>query len=65
MSDLSALARTEYGAQVVSRESNVYMHGFAKAIVAAWIAEFGTATPVRLVSRQWIGETCTGWELAA
>ena len=63
MSDTAT--RTEYGAQVVSRESNVHMKAFTKSAVAAWIAEYGTVTPVLLVSRQWAGETHSAWELAA
>lgn len=59
------MTRVEYGAQVISSGNNVYVHDFARAVVEAFIAEMGGVTPVRLVSRRWVGETHTGWELAA
>lgn len=58
-------ARVEYGARVVCPAAVVYVKDFNRAIVAAWIVEYGTVTPVNLVSRIWTGDVCGGWELAA
>lgn len=57
--------RIEYGAQIVSVSSPVYMKSFDKPTVDAWLLVYGVVTPVVLVVRVWNGETCTGWELAA
>ena len=57
--------RVEYGAQVVSSCNNVYVHDFVRAVVEAFITDFGDRTLIRLVSRQWVGDAHTGWELAA
>lgn len=53
--------RVEYGARLVSRAANVYVKDFDRAVVDAWLAEYGTVGPAHLVTRIWTGETHTGW----
>lgn len=57
--------RVEYGARVVCPAAVVYMKDFDRAVVDAWMGEYGAVTPVVLVVRVWDGDTHTGWELAA
>lgn len=56
--------RIEYGARLVSAASNVYVKAFDRAVVDAWLAEYGTVGPAQLVTRIWTGETHTGWVAA-
>lgn len=55
------ILRVEYGARLISRAANVYVKDFNRAVVEAFIAEYGPISPVQLVTRIWTGETHTGW----
>jgi hypothetical protein len=50
---------TEYGAQL-PKSGVVYMKGPLE-VVKAWIAEFGTVTPLRLVARDCDGTSTGHW----
>lgn len=52
--------RTEYGAMTVT--GNVYMHDFHGPTVQAFITEMSTVTPIRLVTRQCVGDTHGPWK---
>lgn len=58
-------AGVEYGARIVSAAAPVYMKDFRRAVVDAWVAEYGAVTPVQLVARVWNGDAHSGWELVA
>jgi hypothetical protein len=50
---------TEYGAQL-PKSGVVYMRGPLE-VVTAWIAEFGTVTPLQLVARESADGTTGHW----
>lgn len=58
------ILRVEYGARLVSAAANVYVKAFDRAVVDAWMAEYGPVAAVQLVTRIWTGETHTGWAAA-
>ncbi|MCO4257382.1 hypothetical protein [Pseudarthrobacter cellobiosi] len=57
------MTRTEYAAQLPNRV--IYMHDFLASKVRDFMTEYGTAAPLQLVTRQWVGDTHGKWEAAA
>ena len=60
----TVIPRVEYGARLVSAAANVYVKAFDRAVVDAWIAEYGPVAAAQVVTRIWTGETHTGWAAA-
>ena len=55
--------RTEYGAQLPN--GTIYLHDFSAPVVRDFVAEYGFAAPLSMVTRQWVGDTHGKWEVAA
>lgn len=52
--------RIEFGAKVC-QTGTIYMHDFSAPVVDKFITEFSTVTPIKLVTRQWAGDSHGAW----
>lgn len=57
------MTRTEYGAQLP--DGVVYLKDFLASKVRDFVTEYSTASPLQLVTRQWVGDVHGRWEVAA
>ncbi len=57
------MTRTEYGARLP--DGVVYLKDFLASKVQDFVTEYSTASPLQLVTRQWVGDVHGRWEVAA
>jgi len=51
---------TEYGARL-PRCGVIYIKSYSLEFISQWIADYGVASPLELVTRNWSGESHGKW----